>query len=419
MPRLGELLLDKDLITRRQFVEARERQGELGGRLGTALLEIGAISEEALLAVLAEQLHVQVADTGQLQGIPRAVTALLPTPLAVRCEAIPFRESASRVSVAMLDVRNLSIQDELSFAVGKKLTVHVANEARLFEALETYYQKTCPIRFHSLVERLNRSPRGMRLTPLRPSSATPGSGSAASGAAAPTSAFPGAPRSSLAPPSPTPPSPGHSARGPLRGRSHRRAQGPVSIPLSPEERAALGTVPVSEVSPGEAAAEPATAVARFESQMLEPDSPSAIGEALADALATLFARALVLQVNRGRVGGWLARGDGVDAARLARYEATLEELSVFREVAAQETIFTGVLQPLPAHLRLLDLWHGAPGEECLVAPVKVRDRLVAVLYGDRGAGGLEGLDVALIARLAARAAEGFERCIARKKGSAE
>jgi hypothetical protein len=421
MPRLGELLLDKDLITRAQFVEARERQSQLGGRLGTALLELGAISEEALLATLAEQLHVDVADTQQLQGIPHAITALLPTPLAVRCEAVPFQEVASRVSVAMLDVRNLSVQDELSFAVGKKVTVHIANEARLLEALETYYQKPCPVRFRSLVERLNRSPRGTRLSPIRPSSAAPEPDSAISAVATtiPTALRPPRPVSAPRPPQPAPS--GHGARGPLRGRSRGKAQGPVSIPLSPEERATLSSGPAAATSTAElpVAAEPATAVARFESEVLEPESPSAVGEALANALGSLFARAIVLQVNRGRVGGWLARGNGVDAGRLASYEATLDELSVFRDLAAEDTIFTGILQPFPAHLRLLDLWHGAPGEECLVAPVKVRNRLVAVLYGDRGAGGLDGLDLALVGRLAARAAEGFERCITRKKGGGE
>lgn len=414
MPPLGELLLDKDLISRQQFLDARQRQGQLGGRLGSALLELGAISEQTLLEALAKQLHVEVADSQQLQGIPHAVIALLPTPLAVRCEAIPFRETASRVSVAMLDVGNLSLQDEISFAVGKKITVHIANEARLLQALETYYERPCPIRFRSLVERLNRSPRGMRLTPIQTSAATPGSVSPP-----PTSLRTPRPISTAAASKHVPA--GRTARGPLRGRSHGKPQGPVSIPLSPEERAALASAPVPAVTPEAALvpAEPATAVARFESQVLEPESPSAVGEALADALSTLFARALVLQVNRGRVGGWLARGDAVDAERLAGYEATLDELSVFRDLAAEDAIFTGILQPLPAHLRLLDLWHGAPGEECLVAPVKVRDRLVAVLYGDRGAGGLEGLDPALVARLAARAAEGFERCIARKKGGAE
>jgi hypothetical protein len=225
-----------------------------------------------------------------------------------------------------------------------------------------------------------------------------------------------------------------AARGPLRGRIHLPAQGPVSIPLSPEERAALvtdrGTSPAAAspapdpvstrpVDDALAAPEPATAVARFEHAVVDPKSPQLVGEALAAALTSLFERSILFQVSRGRISGWMGRGPGLDDERAATYGATMEERSVFREFAVTASAFRGALEQLPAHLRLLDLWHGAPGAECLVVPVRVRDRLVAVIYGDRGTRGLEGLDPHLIERLAARAAEAFERCIARRKGGAD
>lgn len=409
MDSLEEFLLEKALITAGQLREARNRQAQLGGRLGTALLELGAIREEVLLTALAQQLRVPVARAEQLAGVPPKVIGLLPAALAARCEAIPFRETATEVAIAMVDVRNLTLQDELSFAVGKKLSVHVANEPRIHEALETYYGRPCAARFRGLVERLNRAPSGL----VR-------SAAAVGGVAAPA-------------PSPKPAAhipPRSTARGPLRGRAHRPPQGPVSIPLSPEERAALALdarPPGTAQGAGEAisrapkgAPEPATAVARFERSALEPESPQAVGESLADALSSIFERSIVFQIHRGRIAGWFGHVPGIEAEKLTGYQATLEERSVFREMAGDaDSLFSGTLEPLPAHLRLLDLWHGAPGEECLVVPVKVRQRLVAALYGDRGARGLEGLDVDLVRRLAARAAEAFEQCIARRKGAAQ
>ena len=57
----------------------------------------------------------------------------------------------------MLDARNLACQDEIAFATGKRVRVHVANEIRIFEALEKYYDEECPSRFATLLDRLNRS----------------------------------------------------------------------------------------------------------------------------------------------------------------------------------------------------------------------------------------------------------------------
>src|SRR4029077_9148958 len=88
---------------------------------------------------------------------PEEVQELLPAKLARRCRAIPFRALGGRLGVAVLDARNLACQDEIAFATGKRVRVHVGNEIRIFEALEKYYDEECPSRFASLLDRLNPS----------------------------------------------------------------------------------------------------------------------------------------------------------------------------------------------------------------------------------------------------------------------
>lgn len=58
--RIGELLLQRGLIESRDLEKALALQSSVGGRLGSVLIRIGAISEEYLLPVLAEQLNVDV-----------------------------------------------------------------------------------------------------------------------------------------------------------------------------------------------------------------------------------------------------------------------------------------------------------------------------------------------------------------------
>ena len=57
----------------------------------------------------------------------------------------------------MIDARDLSAQDEISFVVGKRIRWYVALELRLFEALEKHYGEECPPRLARLLDKMNRS----------------------------------------------------------------------------------------------------------------------------------------------------------------------------------------------------------------------------------------------------------------------
>ncbi|MFZ4791971.1 MAG: GspE/PulE family protein [Candidatus Competibacteraceae bacterium] len=65
-PRLGELLLAKELINTADLDKALLLQQQIGGRLGALLIRIGALSEDSLLPVLAEQLEMPLLDADEL-----------------------------------------------------------------------------------------------------------------------------------------------------------------------------------------------------------------------------------------------------------------------------------------------------------------------------------------------------------------
>ncbi|MCB1057535.1 MAG: hypothetical protein KDD11_18705 [Acidobacteria bacterium] len=154
---LGEILLHRGWIDRSQLNRALAIQRQIPGRLGSCLLEIDATSENQLVEALAEQMGVPAALPEDLKNVPAEVIALIPAKLAVRAQAVPFRLTGNRLSVALADTEDLALQDELSFASGKRIQVHVASEARILEALESYYGEECPARYARLLDRLNRS----------------------------------------------------------------------------------------------------------------------------------------------------------------------------------------------------------------------------------------------------------------------
>ncbi|HVT58767.1 MAG TPA: hypothetical protein VHR45_10230 [Thermoanaerobaculia bacterium] len=184
MSKLGQLLVARGWITVQQLTRALQNQNAVGGRLGTCLLEMDAIGEDLLSRSLAEQFGVPAAGIDELRGVPEEALQLIPEKLARRCRAVPFRLAGGRLDVAMLDPRNLSCQDEIAFACGKRVKVHVLHEVRVFEALARYYREQCPSRIELLLDRLNRV-RYLWGAPESTAPGMPAAGEPASAAGAP------------------------------------------------------------------------------------------------------------------------------------------------------------------------------------------------------------------------------------------
>ena len=70
---IGALLLQRGLINARDIDKALAFQRQFKGRFGAILVRIGAISEDALLPVLAEQLHLHLVDNKELPAQPEAI----------------------------------------------------------------------------------------------------------------------------------------------------------------------------------------------------------------------------------------------------------------------------------------------------------------------------------------------------------
>jgi hypothetical protein len=136
--RLGELLLAMGVCSPSHLREALETQVLLGGRLGTNLLELGALREEQLAAALARQhgvptLHGNIA-------IDRQIAALFKPEQAERFEVIPYALAGRRLTVLCCDPFDLAKLDEVAFATGKQVVPVVVPEARLWALLRTYYR---------------------------------------------------------------------------------------------------------------------------------------------------------------------------------------------------------------------------------------------------------------------------------------
>lgn len=493
--KLGQLLIERSVITGEQLIRAIQSQRVVGGRLGTCLLEMDVLSEDQLLDALALQLQVPSAGVERLRGIEPDVLGLLPNKVAARCLAIPFDATKYEVRIATLFVRNLKLLDEIQFCCNRRVIPYIASEVRLFEALEKYYGVEMPRRFNHLLDRLNRSrymwdesaklllgeaesdvvwtspdqafgavptmkaQLGDRLivapsarTPSAPSPALPlrsvkvepvietrqaqPTRPAPVAAGTPTNTQPNGPRSAPSPAAPmvsaaaaivpsAPISPARVPQDPKTTNSEPQQQTrPGPLPSTPIVQPAI-QAPAVEKTAAAPKNVPATWTAPTPESLWTLDqvdrmlSAEADLERVADIVlrfaAQRFSRTALFKVRQDKIQGWQFRGGEIDERLFKALEISLALPSIFFNLNQGTPFFVGALPPMAAHRQLAQTWGGLLPQDCLLLGLRVRERLVAALYGDRGALGLHGLDIEGLKQLAGKASAALELCILRKK----
>jgi len=141
--RIGDILLDRKLITEEQLREVLQRQKSSGDRLGTCLLQMGLIDEETLAQTLSEQYGIPYVNLDQAEP-DRATVLLIPKKLSLQCQAIRLSRTGASILVAMLDPSNLAAIQELKFASGLEIQVFVAPESQIRRAIQRFYEESTP-----------------------------------------------------------------------------------------------------------------------------------------------------------------------------------------------------------------------------------------------------------------------------------
>ena len=150
--RLGDLLVEKKLISEQQLKEALAEQRASGRKLGRVLIDLGAVSESDLHTALATALNIPYVDLAHMALDPKIVTKL-PETHARRHRALVLKEDAKGFLVCMADPTDLFASDELARALHKPIRLALAKEAALLRTIDLMYRRTDEIA--SLAEELH------------------------------------------------------------------------------------------------------------------------------------------------------------------------------------------------------------------------------------------------------------------------
>ncbi len=136
--RLGEILLEKKLITPPALEHALLEQKKSGDLLGRVLIRLGYISESQLLEGLAEHLQLPIVHMKQLSIDDQAIKKV-PVRFAWHYRCMPVRLKGKRVTLAMSDPLQVRPIDDLKVHYGLEADIVLSTDAEIGEAIQRYY----------------------------------------------------------------------------------------------------------------------------------------------------------------------------------------------------------------------------------------------------------------------------------------
>lgn len=143
---LGEILVESRLLTREKLDDALLKQRVSGKRLGTLLVELGAVDERDLATALGEHFGVAVIDLRKQAPDPEAVQRL-PENSARSLLALPLRLTEGVLEVAVADPSD-QLADELATTTGCEVALLVASATDIRRAIDRGYRALSGIERH-------------------------------------------------------------------------------------------------------------------------------------------------------------------------------------------------------------------------------------------------------------------------------
>jgi type II secretion system protein E len=135
---IAEILLDKGLLTAQQNDEAQALQKAEGLRLDRALIQLGMLSEQQLLEVMSEHLHLPMIDLDEVQFEPELLRAL-PARVVYRKRLVPVKRFNGTLQVATSDAFDLYSFDEIKLMTGLNIQPVLAPKDQIEKVIKTHY----------------------------------------------------------------------------------------------------------------------------------------------------------------------------------------------------------------------------------------------------------------------------------------
>ena len=142
--RIGELLVQKSLLSEEQLQRAKQEADATGTRVGFQMTKLGFIEESELAEAVSNQYGVPMITLDDFEVDPEVV-ALVPEDVAHKHTILPVNRAGSTLIIATSDPSNIFAMDDVKFLTGYNVEVVVAAEESIRRAIEKYYDTSASI----------------------------------------------------------------------------------------------------------------------------------------------------------------------------------------------------------------------------------------------------------------------------------
>lgn len=137
--KIGELLIERRVITHEELEQALEAQRQKGGYISQHLIALGFATELDVAVALSNQYDFAYLPL-KLYTVPRDVLSLVPFKWAKLYTLIPIDKIGNTISVAMADPLNEGVIQMIHQMTNYDVKVFISTFSEIKEAIEHYYK---------------------------------------------------------------------------------------------------------------------------------------------------------------------------------------------------------------------------------------------------------------------------------------
>ena len=137
--KIGQILLDKNLITKEQLLEALNIQKQTGKKLGEVLVEKGFVSEDVFVELLSYQKGFEFIDlASEQEKVDPVASNLVSREFASKRYVFPFNMNDNTLHVAMRNPLDINAIDEIRLITGYNVKPFVSTQKGIENAIRMY-----------------------------------------------------------------------------------------------------------------------------------------------------------------------------------------------------------------------------------------------------------------------------------------
>ncbi len=134
-PMLGEILVKYEIITQNMLKNALRRQSQVGGQIGSILIEMGYVTTDILLDFLSKQFGVPAVNLFKVD-VPSDVLSAMPLEKIKEYRVLPL-EIDNKLTLAMVNPKDYVAIRDVEFILGKRVNPVVVSSSQLEAAIKS------------------------------------------------------------------------------------------------------------------------------------------------------------------------------------------------------------------------------------------------------------------------------------------